>query len=548
MISGGGRVGDDGHVRRFRPHACVAVPALASIALAAGGLVAASTLETAEAAPRSASVFEGRIGVNSHVVWLSEADATPQLARAGAAGVGWVREEFPWRVVEPEQGTFDWSKTDALMAAASSAGVNVLGILGYSATWASSDPSGAGDTAYPPRHPADYGRYAAEVVERYGPGGTFWSGRPDLAPRPLTAVELWNEPWGHWFWKPNPDPAAYARLARAAATAVKRHDPQIRVLVPGDVLQVRTDGAIRDWQREVLAADPGLSSLVDAYSVHPYPHPFNLGPNADRPDPRWDFQRIRLTREADPTKPIWITEIGWSTAPDDADSVSEAVQAKYVEEAVERALGEWGSYVQRIFVYQWDKDRGGTSDREGYFGLRRADDTAKPAWSTLAAMLAPSVSANGDGTAEAKPIDPPGASVSLAVGYRHAAHPGPERLPAWFWRWARWRTGETATRPAGLPRSVPRWTWKRLALIQTRTTAVVLHGRVRSEGRRTNRVVAMVQVRAEWRPLGSGSTRRDGRFRFDVLLPKSSTPTIVRIVVDSSVDGRFRSLRIAPRA
>jgi hypothetical protein len=583
-------------MRRPRPIGRFALPTLVVVALAISGFAAASAVQIADAAPSTASPYDGRIGVNSHAVWLSESDATPQLTRASAGGVTWIREEFPWGVVEPTKGTFNWAQTDALMAAASSAGVNVLGILGYSAKWASSDPSGAGDTAYPPRDPADYGRYAGEVVKRYGPGGTFWSSRPSLVPRPLTAVELWNEPWGYWFWKPNPDPAGYARLARAAATAVKQHDPQIRVLIPGDVLQVRTDGAIRNWQREVLAADPGLSSLFDAYSVHPYPHPFSLGPNADRPDPRWDFQRVRLTREADPTKPIWITEIGWSTAPAHADSVSEAVQASYVEDAVERALGEWGSYVQRIFVYQWDRDRGAAADREGYFGLRRADDTAKPAWNSLVAMLAASVPTSSGttsttGATTTAPTAPTttsaptttttattttstttatttapttttknrgkkknsGRSLSLAVAYRHA-QPGPDRLPQWFWRWVQWRAGADKARPAALPSSVPGWAWKRAEMLRTQTSAVQLHGRVQTTGRQTAgravthlRVSALVKAGAGWIRLGAGTTTRDGRFRIDIRLPKSSKATIVRVVVDSAADGRFRALRVTAR-
>lgn len=574
-------------MRRLHPLARIAAPAAVSLALAAAGFALASTLESAQASARATSSYEGRVGLNSHVVWLSEADAAPQLARASSAGVSWVREEFPWRLVEPSRGSFDWRQTDALMAAASAAGVDVLGILGYSAGWASSDPSGGGDTAYPPRDPADYARYAAAVVERYGPGGTFWAHRPDLRPQPLTAVELWNEPWGHWFWKPNPDPVAYARLARAAATAIKQHDARIRILVPGDVLQVRTDGTIRSWQREVLAADPGLSSLFDAYSVHPYPHPFTLGPNADRSDPRWDFRRVELTREADPSKPIWITEIGWSTAPDHPDAVSESVQATYVDGAVKRALGEWGSFVQRIFVYQWDKDRGSASDREGYFGLRRADDTAKPAWNSLAAMLtsaAPPPSTTTGGSTESPPgtttgatttttetttttpttSDPPGKgkpkgprpksgdAVSLSVAYRHATAPGPDRLPRWFWRFAEWRLSASARRPATVPRKVPTWAWRRLTLLRTRTTWVVLQGHARVKGRETAgrasrlRVVADVRSGAEWRRLGAVSTARGGRFRLAVRLPRSPSGMIVRVAVGGE-PRPVRALRVAPR-
>jgi hypothetical protein len=349
-----------------------------------GGLVLQSG---GAAASATSTTYAGRVGVNTHLVWVSQADAQATFAAAAAGGVSWVREEFPWGVVEPQPGKYSWGRTDAMMAAASLAGVNVLGILSYSAPWASSDPSGGGDSKYPPRAASDYARYAAAVVSRYGQGGHFWASRPDLPMRPLTAVQIWNEPWGHWFWKPNPSPVAYARLARAAASAIRAVNPNTKILVSGDILQVRTDGAIVDWLRNLRAADPGLNTLVDAYSVHPYPHPRTNGPFLDRSDPRWDYRRVTLTHEIDPSLPIWITEVGWSTA-NTSDSVSQTTQATYVTDAVVRAVRDWGSYVQRIFLYSFDRDSTNLADREGHYGLLRQDGSAKPAWTALKALLA----------------------------------------------------------------------------------------------------------------------------------------------------------------
>jgi hypothetical protein len=347
-------------------------------------LAAVSALAAAGAS--TSSVYAGKVGVNTHAVWVAQSDAEAVFAKARAGGVEWIREEFPWRIVEPQRGTFSWRQTDALMAAASVARVNVLGILAYSAPWASSDPTGAGDSKYPPRDPADYAHYAAAVVSRYGAGGSFWSSRPDLAPRPLTAVEIWNEPWGYWFWKPNPSPAGYARLARAAATAIRSANPKVTILLAGDALQVRTDGAIVGWLKNLRAADATLNTLIDAYSVHPYPSPRTNGPYLDRSDSRWDFQRVTLTHEIDPTLPIWITEVGWSTA-DTSDSVSEATQATYVKGAVVRALTDWGSYVRRVFVYSFDRDTGDRTNREGHYGLLHQDGSPKPAWEALKALI-----------------------------------------------------------------------------------------------------------------------------------------------------------------
>lgn len=322
-----------------------------------------------------------RLGLNTHLVWAPPGSVGPVLAEIRGLGVDLVREELPWRLVEPEQGRFDWRQTDALMEAASRRGIDVLGILAYSAPWASSDPEGD-DHRYPPRDPADYARYAAAVVGRYGPEGSFWRERGELERRPLRAVELWNEPWAHSTWKPDPDPEAYARLVRAAAEAIRAVEPETTIAIAGDLLQVRTDGAVVGWLDELLQVDPTLPRAVDAYSVHPYPDPRTAGPYDDREDPRWDFRRIELLREIDDSLPVWITEIGWSTADTD-DSVSEEVQAEYIEGTIRRAFAEWGDDVERLYVYSFDRDTGDRGDREGNYGLRRADGTLKPAAAQL---------------------------------------------------------------------------------------------------------------------------------------------------------------------
>jgi hypothetical protein len=147
-------------------------------------------------------------------------------------------------------------------------------------------------------------------------------------------------------------------------------------------LQVRTDGRIVDWLKNLRSADPGLAKLADAYSVHPYPHPRTRGPYDDRADPRWDFQRVKLTHEIDSSLPIWITEVGWSTASTD-DSVDEATQAAYTRGVLERSLKDWGSYIDRVFLYSFDRDGGRRSDRERHYGMRREDGSFKSSWNAV---------------------------------------------------------------------------------------------------------------------------------------------------------------------
>ena len=356
------------------------------------GAVVPGPASSASAAAASTSPYAGRVGVSSHLIWLSESDAQTALAPLVAGGVTWVREDFPWDQLQPSPTGWDWTKSDNLMRAASAAGVNVLAILDYSAPWASSDPTGGGDTHYPPSSDAAYANYAHAVVARYGVGGAFWATNPGLRPRPLGAVEIWNEAFGWWNWKPAPDPAAYAALVRAAAAGARAAQPSIPVLADGDLLEVRQDGAIVGWLDSLLSADPGLASVVSAFAIHPYPDPPSKSPMDTSGDPQWTYSgEVALVRQTEARHgvqtPLWITEIGWTTAPGTPEGVTEAQQARYVTQAVSLGIGEWGAFVQRVFIYSWDESTGTPGDAEGNYGLRRSDGSFKPAWPSLVALI-----------------------------------------------------------------------------------------------------------------------------------------------------------------
>jgi polysaccharide biosynthesis protein PslG len=320
----------------------------------------------------------GRVGLSTHLLATDE-PLRPQLEAMRRGGITWIREDFAWERLEPRPGAFVWDRTDALMASAAHEGVDVLAILDYSAPWASSDPSG--DTRHPPRDPSRFAAYARAVVDRYGEGGSFWDG--DAPERPLRAVEVWNEPWGFFFWKPEPDPARYAELARATAEAVRDAGRDVQVLVPADLLQVRSDGAIRPWFKELLEADPSLPELVDGWTVHPYPSPRDAPPDAGG-DSRFAVTRIaeihRLAVDAGVERPLWITELGWTTAPESDEGVTEEQQARYLGATLDLALGRWRDYVERTFVYTWSRSNGDPGDPEGHYGIRRPDGSLKPAW------------------------------------------------------------------------------------------------------------------------------------------------------------------------
>jgi hypothetical protein len=330
--------------------------------------------------------------MDSHLIWQTTSEMRRQLKRLWANGIRWIREDFPWEAIERSRSAYDWTRTDHLMAAAARAGIRVLAIVDYSAPWASSDPSGRGDKLYPPAHPATFATYAAAIASRYGSQGDFWTINPAVPRLTLGAEELWNEPYGYWFWKTGPDPAAYARLVMAAAPAVHAADPGMTVLASGDLLAINANQTASPWVARVIDAAPDIGHAIDAWSVHPYPSPWTLSPS-DLPSSPYSFGRvvaIRSLLDAQfSTKPIWLTEFGWSTAPQSSEAVNEATQATYIRQAITTALGTWGNYVDKAFVYSWDTSSSTPGDRAGNYGLRRADESTKPAWDAIGGLLSP---------------------------------------------------------------------------------------------------------------------------------------------------------------
>lgn len=332
---------------------------------------------------RAASPYKDHVGVASHTIWYQPGDQLEHLKRMRANGLTWAREDFHWGAFERQRGVWNWDLGDTFMRNASVAGVNVLATLAYSANWAASGPT----IYHPPRDPAEYAAWARRVVERYGPGGSFWRANPELEPRPLRAIEIWNEPWHAHFWRPTPDPSAYTRLVRAAATAIRAADPTIKILVSADLYGMTESKQPVTWFSAMLEEDPALyRTLVDAYSVHAYSQ--ERSPMDAVTKQLWRFDRFLVTRDlaakAGAPHPVWITEFGWTTYQGHSDGVSEETQALYTRQALRRAHEEFAGVVERSFVYQWGNPG---DDLTGAFSLFRTDGTAKPVLGVLNSLL-----------------------------------------------------------------------------------------------------------------------------------------------------------------
>lgn len=339
---------------------------------------AAASCAAATSALRPPSTLPSLLlGISASIRLERGADQCEQALLAAQTGMQAVREDISWALTEPHENQYDWSGYDAVVRTATEAGLIVLPILDDPPAWAS------GGQGCLPSDPAAYAAFTAATVARYGPGGEFWRENPGLPDRPLLWYELWNEPWNAC----NGDPATYARLVVAAVTAGRAVSRSARFLIGADASVPTPGGGRVDWIAGMYAAVPDLGRYFDAVSVHPYggnPDVYTPGGDTQNQPARVEQVHAELAAHGAGDKPLWVTEIGWSTCSGASGCVTEAEQAQYLGEFLHDAVTTWRSYVRAVFVYDLrDIAPAPADDEEAWFGLLRPDLSHKPAWAVL---------------------------------------------------------------------------------------------------------------------------------------------------------------------
>ena len=193
------------------------------------------------------------------------------------AGMGWVRSALQWGHVEYEPDKWNFKWVDSCLRRVEKEGVQWMPVLSGCPKWAA--PAHA--------HLDGWGEFVRRTVGRY-------------ASR-FPVYEVWNEPNIGGFWK-NPNPTNYLALLRRTYESAKAADPSVRIAAGGFA------GIPYDFIEEIYKL--GGSRWFDILSVHPYSNPKPPEGDLDR---RLGRLRELMAKYGDGEKPIWITELGWST-------------------------------------------------------------------------------------------------------------------------------------------------------------------------------------------------------------------------------------------
>jgi hypothetical protein len=329
-------------------------------------------------------------GVNSHLTWFDSGEEVDQAVELmDEAGVGIVRTVFDWPSIEPQPGVYRWERFDRAVERLQERGIAVLGLLHGAAPWATSAPSL--DEPYwevwPSQDLTAFGRYVYAVVERYDGDGFA-----DAPGSPVVRYwEIWNEPNTAFFWRPQPDAEQYVRLLRLSYQVIKLVNPSAVVVLGG----MAGNGvsyppfAIAELDRNFLKQvyDHGGKSFFDVASIHLYPYTYELW----RPDlmialqDALDETRSVMAANGDDDKPIWVTEIGFSTAlfPDGYETEPDAAIASWLGKVYRQLSG-----ADALFWYMFE-DEGTDGDPEGHFGLVGYDGAPKESYYEYRNMTGP---------------------------------------------------------------------------------------------------------------------------------------------------------------
>jgi Cellulase (glycosyl hydrolase family 5) len=362
-----------------------------AIALFAAAAIAAPTAIAAE-----------RMWVGFHddpsFRWVS--DRSNRIESAAREGATVMRLLVHWNLVSPTRPTrsgdpfdpsYNLGDLDEAIRTAQRTDMEVVLSLVGTPRWAN---SGRGSNVMPSRV-ADFGAFTRALASRY-------SGRFDGYPF-VRFWTVWNEPNLQLFLKPQFDargrsvaPGNYARLYAAGYAGIKAGNPRSLVAMgetsargtdnPKGVRPVHSPGR---FVEALARANPRLR--FDAWSHHPYPFTPNLKPSQKV---RWPNVTLGSlpTLEAKLKKlfkrksvPIWVTEYGHETKPQDDFGISYAKQAAYVRQSI--AIARSYPFVTMFVWFVYQDDPGQPWDSGLYTQAGTAKGSSPPRFASAAKPL-----------------------------------------------------------------------------------------------------------------------------------------------------------------
>jgi polysaccharide biosynthesis protein PslG len=316
---------------------------------------------------------------------VPQTDVTPsELDRMAANGVGTVRVQFSMSEIEPVRGQYQFGATDDLVRNAAARGIRVIPTIYGTPGWLNlvdgNEYCGGGCAPYSDEARNAWAEFAAALVARYGPNGTFWP--PTTCgctiALPIHTWQIWSEQNSPKYFAPTPNAQRYGRLLAVTAARIHAVDPNAEVITGGMWGPPSADEVIPTAQYlRRLYAVPGVKSSFDAVAVHPY------ASSLDRVSDQVKAV-LRVIRAARDDARIWITELGWASGgpPDNGLVKTPKAQARLLTSAMSNLIAKRRAWrIRGVLWYAWRDAPPEKTDCEWCprSGLRNLNGAPKPA-------------------------------------------------------------------------------------------------------------------------------------------------------------------------
>jgi len=295
-------------------------------------------------------------------------------------GVTWIRYQLNWYKIEAQPDRYDWSELDAAVALANANNIHITFPLQDAPQWALSQtcqgvPFLASATTF--------AQFASVVAQRYnGHSGHGY----------IDSYEVGNEEFdnmwvGSWDKSiPCRQPNFYGPTLKAAYQAIKVQSPNALVGMFG--LLWKNTEHIRTYMEGLY--NQGYGAYFDFANFHYYrcgptegssdPSVTSPGsyPKGDYPsfDLEWKIMHDVMVRNNNGSKPIWVTETGWTTSALYQSAqcvVTVDQQAQYLSYVTKAAMNS--HVIQHIFWY--------TIGQVDGMSLTQSNDVPLPSFYTL---------------------------------------------------------------------------------------------------------------------------------------------------------------------
>jgi hypothetical protein len=259
---------------------------------------------------------------------MNTSDWTIPAGELGSLGKG---SGVTWPYVEPSRGSYDWSRLDAYVSAASSHGASMFYANEGVPPWAAANQSTCSSAAYYGARKCsgtvaniqDWRNFVTALVTRY-------KGR-------IQAYELWNEPQQSF----SGTEAQLATLTNTAHDIIRSLDPAATILSPSAVSYGQ------QYLDDYFAA--GGTRAIDAVAMHAYPNPSNdvaEAINASMPV----LIRNVMKKYGLSAKPLWDTESSWGYVSKGGLTNSD-LRTAFIARSY---ILHWSVGITRLYWYSWD--------------------------------------------------------------------------------------------------------------------------------------------------------------------------------------------------